>query len=607
MDQRPLLESSRLGLDLRGGLVLGAAVEILDAQRRRVDVVWQNIPGGKRRLVRNHANELTLRLRSSDATEFGLVFRAYNDGVAFRYLLPGHPRNPADEFILERELTEFRFAEDFPAYLGQHAKPSFHGPQEWEFRPGRLGDVKSSDVVGCPVLVQTPAAWVALTESDLVDWAGMWLAGADSDSAGGVALTTKLAPRQDGSGLVKGKCPSQSPWRVVMIGRKPGDLIESDLVLNLARPARPGDWSWVRPGLMAWDAWWSRGQPPTANPGMNTAMLKEYIQFAADMGWPYQLIDWWWYGEPNQPTSDPRKISPDVDMEAVRRFAADRGVKLWIWVRFNDLERFEPAEEFFARMESWGMAGVKIDFMDRDDQEMVDWYERIAATAAKHRLMVNFHGAMKPTGMNRTWPNQVTREGILGNEYNKWSERITPEHKVTLPFTRFLCGPGDFTPGGFLNRQPASFRKGKPAQVQGTRAAELALFVVYDSPLQCVCDAPENIVGQPGADFLKRVPTVWEETHVLNSQVADYLAMARRAADGSWYIGGITDGTAREVEVKLDFLGAGDWQLQLWRDTPATDADAQEMVSESSRADAGRTLKIRLSPASGFAGRLTRE
>jgi len=601
VDKKAVIAHSHLGQELRGLGNLGDDVELSSVTSRLVDNTWENIPGGKRRMVRNHCNELTLHLRERRGIEFDLVFRAYDDGVAFRYVLPEAKRT----VIVETELTEFRFASDHVAWFGQHVKPSFRGPQEWEFNPGKLSDISSADIIGCPVLVQTPAAWVALTESDLVDWTGMWFAGGEKKTDGTVALTTKLAPRFDGQGLVHGKPSRSSPWRVIMIGRHPGDLIESDLVLNLATPADKEDWSWVKPGLMAWDIWWSGGQPPTANPGMNTAMLKQYIQFAADMGWPYQLIDWWWYGEPNKPTSDPRKVSPDVDMEEVRRFANERKVRLWIWVRFNDLERFETAEEFFARMEAWGMAGVKIDFMDRDDQEMVQWYQRIVAAAAKHKLMVNFHGAMKPAGMNRTWPNQVTREGILGNEYNKWSDRITPEHKVTLPFTRFLCGAGDFTPGGFVNRQPDRFKRGKPAQVQGTRAAELALFVVYDSPLQCVCDHPDNIRGKPGAEFLELVPTVWEETRVLDAEVADYLVVARRSADGSWYVGGVTDGVAREIMVDLSFLGAGDWKLELWHDTPDSDTNAEAISHELQKVVSTGKIVIRMSPAGGFAGRMT--
>jgi alpha-glucosidase len=383
----------------------------------------------------------------------------------------------------------------------------------------------------------------------------------------------------------------------MIVGRDPGRLIESDIVLNLATPCELADTSWIRPGMMAWDHWWS------GDTQMDTATLKQYIQLASDMGWPYQLVDWWWYGEPNQPASDLRNINPAVDLEEIRRFAAEKNVRLWLWVRFNDLERFEKCDDVFARFESWNIAGVKLDFMDSDDQFMVNWYERITRTAARHHLMIDFHGAFKPTGLNRTLPNQITREGILGNEYNRWSARVTPEHKLTLAFTRFLAGPADFTPGGFLNRQPNQFKADpKSAEVQGTRAAELSLFVLYDSPVCCVCDHPDHYRNQPGADFLKIVPTVWDETRVLDGAVAEHLVMARRSGN-DWFLGALTDSHAREIPVKLDFLGPGRWKLRLWKDAADSDVNAEHLEVEEREATPVDTLMLKLSPAGGAVAR----
>jgi len=257
----------------------------------------------------------------------------------------------------------------------------------------------------------------------------------------------------------------------------------------------------------------------------------------------------------------------------------------------------------FARFEQWHIAGVKLDFMDSDDQFMVNWYERIARTAAAHHLMIDFHGAYKPTGLNRTLPNQITREGILGNEYNRWSKRVTPEHKLTLPFTRFLAGPADFTPGGFLNRQPAQFKADSiAAEVQGTRAAQLALFVLYDSPICCVCDHPDHYRNQPGADFLKIVPTVWDETRVLDGVVAQQLVEARRSGR-DWFLGAMTDSTAREIPVKLDFLKTGRWKMQLWQDSADSDVNAEHLEFEERVVTAADTMPLKLSPAGGAVAR----
>jgi alpha-glucosidase len=602
VDGQPVLLPSRLGLQFQDGVTLGADVEVRKVTRSQANTTWEN-RFGKRRMVRDRHNELRLRLRekSGGGRDFEVVFRAFDDGLAFRYVISNSAaRNP---FVLEREQSEFVFADNYRCFAGQQDK-GFAGPQEWEFKPGRLADLKPESVVGLPLLVQTPGAWVALTEADLHDWAGLWVGG----TAGGagaaqtsVALAARLAPRLDYQGAVKASAPHASPWRVLIVGRQPGRLIESDIVLNLAAPCQLRDSSWIKPGLMAWDHWWS------GDVRMDTATIKEYIQLAADMGWPYQLIDWQWYGEFNKPTSDITKVNPAVNMDEVRRYAREKGVRLWLWLYWADADRLDAYEKAFALYERWGIAGIKIDFMDRDDQEMVNWYEKLTRAAAQHHLMINFHGAFKPTGLNRTWPNQVTREGVLGNEYNRWSKRVSPEHKLTLPFTRFLAGPADFTPGGFLNRPPGQFKPdSKAAQVQGTRAAELALFVAYDSPVCCVCDAPSHYRGQPGADFLRIVPTVWDETRVLDAEVAQHLVVARRAGK-QWFLGALTDAKPREISVKLGFLGPGRWHLRLWHDAPDSDINAEHLLIEERTVTDSEVLTLRLSAAGGAVARLARE
>ncbi|HWH71661.1 MAG TPA: glycoside hydrolase family 97 protein [Candidatus Sulfotelmatobacter sp.] len=603
VDGQAVVRDSKLGLQMRDGATLGSDVELIRAEQRTVNRTWKN-HWGKRRQVREHYNELRLVLRQTSGLNrnFEVLFRAFDDGVGFRYVLPA--QSGLETFVLEREVTEFAFAGDYACYAGEHEKKGFEGSQEWEFKPGHLADIKPESVVGLPLLIQTPAAWVALTEADLLDWAGMWLGATAAEAAGrasGVTLTAKLAPRRDGEGLVKASAPHASPWRVLMIGRQPGRLVESDLVINLSTPSQLHDTAWIRPGKMAWDHWWS------GDVQMDTATLKEYIQLAADMGWPYQLVDWQWYGPFNKPDSDITRVNPAVNMEEVRRFAKEKGVQLWVWLYWTDAERNAAYQKAFALYEKWGIAGVKIDFMDRDDQEMVNWYEKITRAAAEHHLMVNFHGAFKTSGFNRTFPNQVTREGILGNEYNRWSTRVTPEHKTTLPFTRFLAGPADFTPGGFLNRQPSQFKAdGKKAQVQGTRAAELALFVVYDSPLCCVCDHPTHYYNQPGIDFLKVVPTVWDDTRVLDGAVGEHIEMARRSRQ-EWFLGALSDSKGREVSLKLDFLKEGRWKLRLWRDAADSDVNAEHLKREDRVVTAGDTVTVRLAPAGGFVGRLVRE
>jgi alpha-glucosidase len=608
VDGHDVMAPSKLGLKLQNGTQFGQKIELVKATHQSNDTTWQN-PLGKRRTVRDQHNQLHLLLReqSADGQTFEVVFRVFNDGAAFRYELLSQPG--LRSFVLQQELSEFSFAADFTCYAGEQEK-GFAGPQEWEFPRRRLSDIKPASVIGLPLLVETPAAWVAIAEADLLNWAGMWLGGIDvsppaetaapAAAASPITLVAKLAPRPDSEGIVKADTPHRSPWRVLMIGRHPGRLIESEIIRNLSTPTEITDSSWVKPGMMAWDHWWS------GDTVMDTATIREYIQLAADMGWPYQLIDWGWYGEANRPEADITKVIDELDMPEVRRIAQQKNVRLWLWLHWTDVDRNDAYKTAFPLYKEWGIAGVKIDFMDRDDQEMVQWYEKITRAAAENQLLVNFHGAFKTSGFDRTFPNQITREGVLGNEYNKWSGRISPEHKVTLPFTRYLAGPADFTPGGFLNRQPQTFHSQKPTQVQGTRAAELALFVVYDSPLACVCDHPDHYRDQLGADFLRIVPTVWDDTRVLDGAVGEYLVMARQSGD-DWFLGALTNGQSRDLKIKLDFLAPGTWKMQQWKDGPDAAQNAEDLAVEDRSVQAGDTVELHLAPAGGAVARLHKQ
>ena len=607
VDGQPILAPSKLGLRLRNGTAFGRDVELVTATHQNSDTTWEN-QLGKRRVVRDRHNQLHLLLRERSAAgrTFEVVFRAFNDGVAFRYELLSQPG--MRDYILDEELTEFAFPGDFVCFAGEQEK-GFTGPQEWEFQRRRLSDIKAASIVGLPVLVETPAAWVAIAEADLLNWPGMWIGGleakADATTATNVAdapvtLLAKLSPRADGDGLAKAATPHRSSWRVLMIGREPGRLIESEIIRNLSTPNQLKDTSWIKPGMMAWDHWW------TGDTVMDTATIKQYIQFAAEMGWPYQLIDSGWYGEPNRPDANITKVVDSLDMAEVRRFALEKGVGPWLWLHWTDVDRNEAYKTAFPLYKEWGIAGVKIDFMDRDDQDMAVWYEKITRAAAENQLMVNFHGAFKTSGFDRTFPNQITREGVLGNEYNKWSARVTPEHKVTLPFTRYLVGPGDYTPGGFLNRQPSQFVSQKPTLVQGTRAAELALLVIYDSPLCCMCDHPDHYREQPGVDFLKLVPTVWDDTRVLDGAVGERIVMARKSGN-DWFLGALTNSQPREVSVKLDFLGSGSWKMRLWKDGAEADENAEHLATEERTVRSGDALTWRLAPAGGCVARLQKQ
>jgi alpha-glucosidase len=608
VDGKPVLLRSRLGLELADNVKLGEKSVLQSEARNSADNHWEN-KFGKNRDVRDHYHELSLTLKEGDCT-FGVVARAYDDGVTFRMVLPKQPG--MDSFVVTRDATEFTFADDDQVWAGwnnpegaNRPEGGFIGSQEWRYLPNKLSGLNPNFKHGLPFLVQTPAAYVAITESDLLDWSGMWLvpkAGARNTletqltppipvrpwpsrrpSANNAAEAQSAPPLGEvQKGLVVAKTPHNSPWRTFILGRRPYDLLQSDLVLNLATPSKLADTSWIKPGMSSWGTWWS------GTGENNLPTLQQYIQLSADMGWPYQLSE---IGD--------KSIVPELVA-----YGKERGVRVWLWFHFNDFIDSAVYKRDFPMYEKWGIAGLKIDFIDRDDQWAVNWYEDIARTAAENHLLIDFHGAFKPTGLDRTWPNQITREGIQGNEYNKWSTKESPEHKATLPFTRVLAGPADYTPGGFINRQPAQFRNVRVnTQVQGTRASELAMFILIESPFTVACDSYNNYKDKEGKyllgmDFLKGLPTVWDETRGLAGEVGKYVVEVRRNGK-NWYLAAISDRDARELPTPLKFLAKGKWKVTLWEDAPDSDQNAEHLVKNGKNVRSSDTLQLKLAPSGG--------
>ncbi len=480
--------------------------------------------------------------------------------------------------------------------------PNMQTSQEWENEARPLSSLLPDSLIGLPLLAQVPGAgWIAITEAHIEDYAGMYLAPkAGRGRSGGLAV--KLAPRVDDPEVaVIGSTPLTSPWRVIMAAAEPGRLIESNLVLNLNPPSAIQDTSWIRPGKCAWN-WWSNNIVDTQpfQGGMNTATMNYYIDFAAESGFPYMLIDAGWSAGGRGEPEDITKTNPDIDMPAILSHAKSKNVKVWLWLNWAATDR--QMEEAFALYEKWGIAGVKVDYMDRDDQWMVDFYHRVVKTAAAHHLMVDFHGAYKPDGLRRTYPNLVTREGVLGLEYSKWSARSNPEQHVTIPFTRMLAGPMDFTPGGFNNVTYDQFESRSTAPMaMGTRAHQLAMYVVYESPSQMVSDHPGAYRDQPSFSFIKAVPTSWDETRVVNGRVGDYVTIARRNGK-EWFLGSMTDWTGRELDIPLSFLGDGEYVADIYADSPEAATDAKRVTIERDKAvTRATTLKAKLAPGGGYA------
>ena len=599
--QKEIISRGRMGFEFMKEPALGAGLSIVKKETFAVRNTWYPVVRVKKAQVDDKYNGLRLSLKEDTGLRrsMDLEVRAYDDGIAFRYKLPAAA--VIGNRVITRELTGFPFPGDAKAWVAQYG--GYATSQESEFKPVRLRDLTRQTVAGLPMLIEVDTSvFAAVTEAAIDHYPGSYI-GSDSLQDGRVMLTTRLAPLpgEPADGL-KARFDDSvyTPWRVIMLAETPGRLIESGIIETLNSPCAIKDVSWIKPGISAWDHWWS------GEVKMDMPTIRQYIDLAARQGWPYMLVDWQWYGPFNDPRADITRTAPQLDMPALLAYAASKHVRLWLWLYSTDVNRNNNYEKAFALYEKWGIAGVKIDFMDRDDQEMVDWYHRIIKAAADHHLLIDLHGAYKPDGISRTYPNILTREGVMGEEYSKFSNRITPEHNVTLPFTRMLAGPMDYTPGGFINVTPDAFRQGTPTEVKNTRAVELSKFVIYESPFTVYCDAPEHITGQPGADFLRHVKTVWDDTKVLAGYPGKYIVVARRSG-GSWFIGAMTNEEARDITLNLDFLPKGEYRLESWEDAADAGIHPQNLLKSTRKISSGASLRITMAKGGGFVGILQRD
>jgi alpha-glucosidase len=596
---KPVLVDSPLGLDFIDQPALDGDFVILQTSRSAHDDTWENRFGTARQ-VRNHYQEMTVALREKSAPgrRVDIVFRAYNEGIAFRYVLPR--QGPLDQFTISSESTGFYFARPCSTFALNLGK--FVSAYESEFEHLRLDQIKPASIIGLPLLVNLEGGpWVAITEAELTDYAGMFLGAAPGASN---ALVARLSPMVDHSEkAVTGTTPKSTPWRVLMINSRPGGLIESsELIMNLSAPDKLADSAWIQPGKSAWE-WWSGSFARNVDftPGMNTATMLHYVDFAAEHHLEYMLVDVGWapHVAGGYQQTDITQHLPEVDIPAIVLHAKSRGVKVMVWATWTMVKK--QMDQAFPIFEKWGVAGVKIDFMNRNDQEMVNFYEEMVRKAAEHHLVVDFHGAFPPTGLRRAYPNLLTREGIMGMEYSKNGARITPEHDVTIPFTRNLAGPMDYTPGCFRNATRQQFKaQSTEPMCLGTRAHQLAMYVVYFSPLAMLSDYPESFDHKPGIEFLEQVPTVWDETRVPNGEPSKFVTIARRHGD-TWYLGSMTNWDTRDLNVPLDFLGKGKYQAKIFADGPDADQTATSLDITDRDVTPGDQLTLHLAPGGGAA------
>jgi len=608
-NEKVMVRESSIRLEFQEQDDFGEGLQVEFISKSSYDETWEPL-WGKTSEARNHYNEYIYRLseKEQEARYLDWIIRVYDDGVAFRFSFP--EESGFGTFKLTEELCQFNLDPSSRVWATNHEH--YYSSQEHSYDERLAGDIVSDELIGCPLLVEVDdARWLVISEADLTDWAGLYFKASDELSGGMVSSLASL--KRDPGVKVEGKCPVVSPWRVMMMGEDPGALIESNIISNLNDPAEYDDLSWIKPGLSAWDRWWSGDYGPDAgfDLGMNTATMKYFVDLAYNMGWEYMIVDWGWYGEVfstvdgvqgPHPGADITTNIEEVDIEGIIEYAGERDVKIILWVLSMHLDR--QMDEALAQYEKWGAAGIKVDFMDSDDQDMVKWYQSLARKAAKHHLVIDFHGAYKPTGVSRTLPNLLTREGVLGNEYTKWSDLITPRHTVILPFTRGLLGEMDFTPGGFNHINQEDFiivgADAPNPYVMGTRCHQLAMLVIYESAFGVICDSPFNYRDQPGSDFLKLVPSTWDETRYISGYPGESIVLARRAGD-QWYVGGMSNENSREVTISLDFLKEGSHSAVIWKDADDAGIHPAHLIKDEIRElTSDSILRLKMEKGGGF-------
>jgi alpha-glucosidase len=600
---KQVLDPSSLALELAGQPTLGGDVEIVESTPAKGSDDY-SLLGGKVSSVHDLYNSVQLRAVEKSEPKRSLVIeaRAYNDGMAFRYVLP--EQDAIKELRLKQEDTEFRVSTDATTWA--LALPNYRSSYESEYVKlpitafSNQGGVSSSFLIGMPLLMHLPGvAWMTLTEADLEGNPGMYVTNPSGNWAGHY-FVSKLSPRFDDPGLaLTTSLPHHSAWRVLLVADEPGKLMESNVISDLNSPSRVQDTSWIHAGKASWN-WWAGDIGPDGKLAYTTKNMEYYVDFAVQSGFPYMLLDAGWADG-----RDITKLRGNVDVPELVRYAAAKHVKVWIWLYSTSV--MDQMKEAFPLFESWGVAGVKIDFINRDDQDGIKFYYDVARVAAEHHLMVDFHGASKPWGIERTYPNVLSYEAVLGAENNKVGRRDSPVDRTVFPFTRMVAGPLDYTPGGFNNATEDNFvpRDLNP-MVMGTRTQQLALYVVFQTPLQMVSDSPQAYANQPAFQFIRDVPTQWDSMHVLNGEPGEFVTIARRHGN-EWYLGSITNWTPRELHVPLNFLGSGRYIAEIYQDGADAGDHPEHVAVKKQIVHKGEQLNLHLAAGGGCAIRFIPE
>ncbi len=603
LNDQEIIAHSTISMEMEGYDTFGKSPKVKKKHIENGNRILHPVVALKRKNIQDSYQELTLDFMG----KYALVFRAYNDGAAYRFV-----SSISKEVIVNHESLTLNFAGNTQALFPKEDSMISHN--ERIYLPTELDTLKTDTFCSLPVLAKVNGTNVLFTETDLSDYPGMFLFGTE-----GNALTAdfphhvkEAISAEQGADrnqqltyddyLAKTSGQRNFPWRVMVITNDDKQLLESTLIYQLSAPSKIGNTDWIKPGKVAWD-WYNANNIYGVDfkSGINTETYKYYIDFAAKYGLEYIMLDEGW----SKSTTEIAEPNPEIDIEELVAYGKEKNVSVILWLLWGPLEKNFGVLDLY---ESWGIKGIKVDFMQRSDQYMVDYLERLAAAAAKRHLLVDYHGTYKPSGLERSYPNVINFEGVKGNENNKWSHDVTPEHTVTIPFTRMVTGPMDFTPGAMVNahRINHNISFDRP-EALGTRCHQIAMYVVYESPLQMLCDSPSAYYKDPETTrFIALIPTVWDNTKILDAKAGDYVLLAREK-DDVWYVGAMTDDTPRELSVDLSFLGSGQYVMEMMKDGVNADRFAQDYVHEKLEVSSGDHENVKLASGGGWAAIITRK
>jgi alpha-glucosidase len=607
IEDQPMIKPSAIALHLQNGEILGKHSKLKSDKVTAVNTEFEAI-NYRKKVVKDHFNLLTLKFRDN----FDVEFRVYNDAVAYRFVT-----HRKDMLFIKNEEANFNFSEDHQAFIpylwDYRGGEIFNASFESQYTEQKISEFKTDSLAILPLLVDVgDGKKVVIMEADLEDYPGMFLNLNETQigfkgvyaayplevKVGGYENMNRI-PVKRADFIAKVKGTRTFPWRVLAISREDKELLNNDIVQKLAAPSRIDDPSWIVPGQVSWD-WWNDYNITGVDfvAGMNTATFKYYIDFAAANDAKYIILDWKWSAR-----FDLNEVNPDVDLEEILAYGKSKNVGIILWAAWCTI--MDQMHEAFPKYAAMGVKGWKIDFIDRDDQLAVASTYEIAKLAAQYKMFVDYHGVFKPTGLQRTYPNVVGYEGVYGLENFKWADTDAPRYAVTIPFIRNMAGPVDYTSGAMRNASEADFFPRNHATMsKGTRCHQIAQYVIFEVPIQMLSDSPTMYYKeQESTDFITSIPAIFDETVPLDGKVGEYVAIARKK-DNTWYVGAMTNWTARDLTLDFSFLEEGNYRMTIFKDGMNANTEATDYKKEELEISSGEKLKIHLAQGGGWAARI---